>query len=128
MEINQAKPGSFCWFELATTDQAAAKKFYAGLFGWTANDVPMGSHGFYTMFHLRGQSVGAARGEPESADDPMGAAEPPVLVLEQHLVEVEARRIVDDERAGALPLLEAVRRDLVAVAPVLAVAGEDQAD
>jgi predicted enzyme related to lactoylglutathione lyase len=34
MEINTAKPGNFCWFELATSDQAAAKKFYGGLFGW----------------------------------------------------------------------------------------------
>lgn len=60
MEINSAKPGSFCWFELATSDQAAAKKFYTGLFGWTASDVPMGPHGFYTMFQLRGRNVGAA--------------------------------------------------------------------
>src|SRR5687768_17903349 len=60
MEINTAKPGSFCWFELATTDQAAAKKFYGGLFGWTANDVPMGPDAVYTMFELHGRNVGAA--------------------------------------------------------------------
>jgi predicted enzyme related to lactoylglutathione lyase len=60
MEINQAKPGNFCWFELATSDQAAAKTFYGGLFGWTANDFPMGPHGYYTMFLLRGRNVGAA--------------------------------------------------------------------
>ena len=28
MEINKAKPGDFCWFELATSDQAAAKIVY----------------------------------------------------------------------------------------------------
>jgi predicted enzyme related to lactoylglutathione lyase len=60
LEINKAKPGNFCWFELATTDQAAAKKFYGGLFGWTANDFPMGPNAFYTMFQLRGRNVGAA--------------------------------------------------------------------
>src|SRR5439155_26948397 len=60
MDINNAKPGSFCWFELATSDQAAAKRFYGGLFGWTATDVPMGAHGFYTTFQLRGRKVGAA--------------------------------------------------------------------
>jgi predicted enzyme related to lactoylglutathione lyase len=60
MEINNAKPGSFCWFELATSDQTAAKKFYGGLFGWTADDVPMGPHGFYTTFNLRGRKVAAA--------------------------------------------------------------------
>jgi predicted enzyme related to lactoylglutathione lyase len=60
MEISNAKPGNFCWFELATSDQAAAKKFYGGLMGWTANDVPMGPDAFYTMFQLRGKNVGAA--------------------------------------------------------------------
>jgi predicted enzyme related to lactoylglutathione lyase len=60
MEITNAKPGSFCWFELATSDQAAAKKFYGGLFGWTANDSPMGPGSFYTIFQLRGRNVGAA--------------------------------------------------------------------
>ena len=27
-------PGNFCWFELGTSDQTAAKEFYDGLFGW----------------------------------------------------------------------------------------------
>ncbi len=53
------KPGSFCWFELATTDQAAAKEFYISLFGWTVNDMPMGEE-FYSMFQLEGKDVGAA--------------------------------------------------------------------
>ena len=65
--------------------------------------------------------------KPERADDAVGAAVPGVLVLEQHLVEVE-RPIVDGERAVVAPLGEAVGRHLVAVAPVLAVAGEDQPD
>src|SRR5262245_33568949 len=60
MEINNAKAGSFCWFELATSDQAAAKKFYSGLFGWTATDNPMGPDAVYIMFQLRGKNVGAA--------------------------------------------------------------------
>ena len=37
-------PGSFCWFELATSDQNAAKSFYSNLFGWVINDVPMGQY------------------------------------------------------------------------------------
>ncbi len=59
MEINTAKPGAFCWFELSTSDQAAAKKFYGQLFGWTANDYPMGPDSVYTMLQLRGRDVGA---------------------------------------------------------------------
>jgi predicted enzyme related to lactoylglutathione lyase len=48
----------FCWVELATSDQAAAKKFYTSLFGWTTEDSPMGPGGFYTMFRLGGKDVG----------------------------------------------------------------------
>lgn len=51
--------GSFCWFELATTDQPAAKTFYSTLFGWTATDGPGGPAGDYTMFAL-GDRVAAA--------------------------------------------------------------------
>src|SRR5712672_856233 len=29
------------WVDLPTSDQAAAKAFYAGLFGWTYDDQPM---------------------------------------------------------------------------------------
>ena len=60
MEITKSKPGNFCWFELATSDQNGAKKFYGELFGWTASDSPMGPDAFYTMFQLRGKNVGAA--------------------------------------------------------------------
>lgn len=53
---------NFCWFELATTDQKAAKAFYNAVFGWTANDVPMGPDVFYTMLQLNGSDVGALYG------------------------------------------------------------------
>jgi hypothetical protein len=32
--------GSFCWMELATSDQSAAKNFYSLLFGWEPKDHP----------------------------------------------------------------------------------------
>lgn len=57
--VDQHAPGSFCWFELGTTDQAAAKNFYMSLFGWTAEDFPMGPSGTYTMLSLDGRNVGA---------------------------------------------------------------------
>jgi len=59
VEKNGYLPGTFCWFELATSDQEAAKSFYAGLFGWTPNDTPMGPGSFYTMLQLRGKEIGA---------------------------------------------------------------------
>lgn len=58
--VNDHKPGSFCWVELGTTDQQAAKQFYGHLFGWTANDMPMGPDEFYTMFKLNARDVAAA--------------------------------------------------------------------
>jgi len=52
-------PGTFCWVELATTDAAAAKKFYTELFGWTFQDNPVGPDMIYTMLQLDGKDVGA---------------------------------------------------------------------
>jgi len=57
--IDHHPPGSFCWIELATTDQDAAKSFYGSLFGWKANDIPMGSDQVYTMFELDGREAAA---------------------------------------------------------------------
>ena len=52
-------PGSFCWIELATTDGPGAKKFYTELFGWEAQDNPIGPDMVYTMLKLNGRDVGA---------------------------------------------------------------------
>jgi uncharacterized protein len=52
-------PGSFCWIELATTDGDAAKKFYGELFGWEAQDNPIGPDMVYTMLRLNGKDVAA---------------------------------------------------------------------
>jgi uncharacterized protein len=53
-------PGAFCWVELATTDQNAAKSFYGSLFGWSVKDFPMGADAFYSMFQLEGADAAAA--------------------------------------------------------------------
>jgi hypothetical protein len=58
--IEKYSQGSPCWFELGTTDQAGAKTFYTGLFGWSAADSPMGPDTFYTMMRLNGHSLGGA--------------------------------------------------------------------
>src|SRR2546428_3114023 len=59
-QIDQHSPGAFCWIELATTDQNAAKKFYGALFGWAVHDVPMGPDDSYTMFQIEGRDTAAA--------------------------------------------------------------------
>lgn len=53
-------PGTFCWPELSTPDQAGAEKFYTKLFGWTMNLTPMGPDAHYTVFLLGDNAVGAA--------------------------------------------------------------------
>jgi uncharacterized protein len=57
--VQSHAPGSFCWLELGTTNQDAAKDFYFNLFGWKANDHPMGEMGVYTMFELEGRPAAA---------------------------------------------------------------------
>jgi len=58
-ESTALKPGTFCWVELATSDDAAGKTFYTQLFGWTYEDHPMGPGMVYTMLKLDGKDVGA---------------------------------------------------------------------
>jgi uncharacterized protein len=57
--IDRHTPGSFCWIELNTTDQSAAKNFYSSLFGWAPEDSAMGPHDFYTTFKLEGRAAAA---------------------------------------------------------------------
>jgi predicted enzyme related to lactoylglutathione lyase len=57
--IDKHPAGSFCWIELHTTDQTAAKAFYSSLFGWEAHDNPMGPNDFYTEFKLQGREAAA---------------------------------------------------------------------
>lgn len=60
MKIVEAYPDyTFCWAELGTTDAAAAKSFYSGLFGWQAADVPLPQGGTYTMLQIDGHNVAA---------------------------------------------------------------------
>ncbi|HUQ90290.1 MAG TPA: VOC family protein [Bryobacteraceae bacterium] len=58
--IDSHPAGGFCWFELGTTDQDAAKTFYSSLFGWTPVDNPMGPSFTYTIFKLEGRDAAAA--------------------------------------------------------------------
>lgn len=52
-------PGSPSWFELATTDQAGAERFYGELLGWTLDMTPMPDGSHYTIFRLDGREVAA---------------------------------------------------------------------
>ena len=76
--IDKHSAGAFCWLELATSDQSAAKQFYNVLFGWVAEDFPMGPGEVYTMFKLQGRDAAAAyslrpdmRAQEESRPSPV---------------------------------------------------------
>src|SRR6201985_2717795 len=52
------------WVDLPTSDQAAAKAFYAGLFGWTYDDQTMGEGQVSSMAMLGGHQVAATSPQP----------------------------------------------------------------
>ena len=58
-------PGTFSWVDLATPDPDAAIRFYGELFGWQADEVPVGEGGFYAMCRLNGSDVAAIGKQPD---------------------------------------------------------------
>src|ERR1700740_1818683 len=64
-ERTQYTPGTFSWTDLTTTDQEAAKAFYMELFGWEADDRPVGEEMVYSMMLIDGKSVAAISPQPE---------------------------------------------------------------
>jgi predicted enzyme related to lactoylglutathione lyase len=63
-------PGTFSWVDLQTTDPEAAKAFYASLFGWEYDDIPMEQGPPYSMARVDGEHVGAAGGLPPGVEIP----------------------------------------------------------
>ncbi|NOT06823.1 MAG: VOC family protein [Gemmatimonadales bacterium] len=63
-------PGTFCWWELATTDADSAYRFYQTLFGWGKTDLPIGPDEFYRMVSLDGLHVGAMHQPKEPLKHP----------------------------------------------------------
>lgn len=63
--VKEYPDGIFCWVDLATTDPAGAKAFYAALFGWEGEDQPLDGGGVYTTLHLGGHRV-AGMGEMQA--------------------------------------------------------------
>ncbi len=58
--------GAFSWFELVTPDVEAATSFYAKLFGWTTEKVPMEGM-TYTVVKVAGEDVGGIMAMPPQA-------------------------------------------------------------
>jgi predicted enzyme related to lactoylglutathione lyase len=64
-ERTQYTPGTFSWADVTTTDQPAAKEFYSGLFGWEAEDMPVGDGVAYSMMKQDGRNVAAISPQPQ---------------------------------------------------------------
>ncbi len=58
-EITSHKPGTMCWVDLSTTNQAEARKFYNMLFGWESTEVPSVDGRNYTILSIGGKPVAA---------------------------------------------------------------------
>ena len=57
-ERTEYTPGTFCWSDLSTTDQEAAKAFYGGLFGWEAERVEQNGQLVYVTISNAGRANG----------------------------------------------------------------------
>jgi predicted enzyme related to lactoylglutathione lyase len=78
-ERTKYSPGTFSWTDLATTDQDAAKQFYADLFGWHAVDNPVGDGTTYSMMDIDGKPVAGIGPQPEQL---RAAGAPPTWKVE----------------------------------------------
>jgi uncharacterized protein len=68
-ERTEHAPGTFSWTDLATTDTDGAKAFYGGLFGWTAEDMPSGEGGVYSMMSRDSKQVCAITSQQQGQID-----------------------------------------------------------
>lgn len=58
LRLDPRQPGAFCWLDLAASDAALAKAFYAQAFGWTFQDERVNG-GEITRCHAGGRKVGS---------------------------------------------------------------------
>ena len=75
-KVEMYRHGTPCWVDLATTDLAGARAYYAGLFGWEYVDEEMGEMdiGVYSMAMLDGSAAAAIYESGPGQIRPDGAA------------------------------------------------------
>jgi uncharacterized protein len=97
---NEHHPGKIVYVQLMTPDLNAAKRFYAALFGWTFQDLPMG-HTHFAQASLDGQQVAGLMERPL----PAGAQRRPAWLTFISARDVDATRSLAEQH-GAKVLLE----------------------
>lgn len=108
-------PGTFCWTDLTTPDQDQAKSFYSSLFGWEAEDMPMGEGIYYSMQRSGGRLVAAISPQPEQQRD---AGAPPMwnsyISVEDADASLErAQELGANVHAGAFDVFDSGRMGVV---------------
>ena len=66
--------GTPCWVDLQTSDQDAARAFYAGVLGWEFDERPMPDGAVYAMAQLGGRNAAAIA--PQNPDQAAAGAPP----------------------------------------------------
>jgi predicted enzyme related to lactoylglutathione lyase len=128
-QISQYAQGTPNWTDLQTTDQPAAKQFYASLLGWSYDDNPMPQGGVYSMATVNGETVaaiaplppGAPEGRPpawntyiavddvDAAVDKVGPAGGQVLMAPVDIDEAGRMAFIADPTGPAVGLWQANR-------------------
>jgi predicted enzyme related to lactoylglutathione lyase len=108
-------PGTFSWADVTTTDQEAAKAFYAGLFGWEPEDRPAGEGVMYSMMRLGDLEVAAVSPQPPMSRD---AGAPPtwnsyVTVASADAAAEHAQRLGATVLSPAFDVMDAGRMAVV---------------
>jgi predicted enzyme related to lactoylglutathione lyase len=107
--------GTFCWTDLNTTDQQAAKFFYTGLFGWSTEDMPIGDGAVYTIASVDSKPVAAIAPQPQAQRD---AGAPPawnsyVSVASADAALARAKGLGATVHADAFDVLDAGRMGVI---------------
>jgi predicted enzyme related to lactoylglutathione lyase len=110
------EPGTFSWVELTTTDTAAAKEFYGGLFGWESEDLPVPNSPPYTMLSVDSARVAALYQQPE---EQRSAGVPPnwfsyVTVASADDAAERAKELGGAVHAGPFDVMDAGRMAVIA--------------
>jgi predicted enzyme related to lactoylglutathione lyase len=92
-------PGTFSWVDVVTTETAAAKSFYRGLFGWEMDDEDTGAGAVYTMCRIDGDAV---CGLFEMSDDMRADGVPSNWTSYVSVTDAEAAAGRADELGGAV--------------------------
>jgi predicted enzyme related to lactoylglutathione lyase len=114
-ERTKYTPGTFSWTDLNTTDQEAAKTFYAALFGWSYDDAPVGDGVYYSMASIDGKAVGAISPQPQQQRE---AGAPPawnsyITVEDADATLARAEELGATVHANAFDVMEAGRMGVV---------------